>query len=119
MARQAPTRIALAPALLPVLALLPALVPAAPAPPGFCVEDRDDALWIDCERGSSGIAGRTLVRCRRAPGAPLIEVPDIARELRAGSGDCPGAAPRGLDKDGIPRTDHRDARAPRGDAHDR
>ncbi len=102
------------------LALLPALVPAATAASGFCVEDSDDALWIDCERERSGVTGRAFVLCRRAPAkelidqrAPrpvLIEVTDIVRELNPGSGDCPapgvtrapGSAP---DKDGIPRTD--------------
>ncbi|AUB83607.1 hypothetical protein [Candidatus Thiodictyon syntrophicum] len=114
MAHQARTRIWLA------LALLPALAPAATAAPGFCVEDSDDALWIDCERERSGVTGRAFVLCRRAPAkelidrrAPrpvLIEVTDIARELSPGSGDCPapratrasGSAP---DKDGLPRTD--------------
>jgi len=114
MAHQARTRIWLA------LALLPALVPAASAASGFCVEDSDDALWIDCERERSGVTGRAFVLCRRAPAkelidrrAPrpvLIEVTDIVRELAPGSGDCPApeatrASDSAPDKDGIPRTD--------------
>jgi hypothetical protein len=86
------------------LALLSAPVPAAPAAPGFCVEDRDDALWIDCEHDRYGLTGREIVRCRRAPGEPLIEVAPIARELDPGSGDCPAPRARGgPGKDWIPR----------------
>lgn len=101
------------------LAFLPTLAGAAAATSGFCIEDRDDALWIDCERERSGITGREFVLCRRAPDkeligsrAPkpiLIEVTDsIARELAPGSGDCPalgGPPDPGPGKDGIPRND--------------
>lgn len=98
------------------LALLPALVPVAAAPAadsGFCVEARDGALWIDCEREQVGITRRTAVLCRRTPASVLIEVTDIDHELPPGSGDCPapGASRAGPGKDGIPRTDGEEAGA--------
>ncbi len=108
------------------LALLPALGPAAAvaAESGFCVEDKDDALWIDCERNDDGTTGRAFVLCRRAPTKELMErraplpvmeeITDIARELSPGSGDCPAAgamraAASGPGKGGIPRTDGEEA----------
>ncbi len=109
-----------------LLILLLCCLPAAAEPPPFCVEDGDDALWIDCERNRTGIAGREQILCRREPHAALIEVTDVARRLQLGEGDCRapgvpiprGRVPRGDEAD-EPGTEPPDPAQPAGDhGHD-
>lgn len=92
---------------LTILALLPAFALAPPPTAfaeGFCVEDADDVLWLDCEEAVVGATRQTRVLCRRAPGAALTPV-EPARRLAPGEGRCPeaGGQARKLSKDEIPR----------------
>jgi hypothetical protein len=82
----------------------------AAAGAGFCVEDADDVLWIDCEEAIVGVSRQTRVLCRRDPNAALTVV-EPARRLAPGEGRCPtsGAMSRALTKDGIPRNGDADA----------
>jgi hypothetical protein len=88
-------------ALAGALCLLP--VPGAAAA-GFCVEDADDALWVDCREDITGVTRRARVLCPGGPRATLTEVTPV-RRLQPGEGRCPGTShARSLPgKDGIPR----------------
>jgi hypothetical protein len=71
---------------------------------GFCVEDADDALWMDCRESVTGVTRRMRVLCRREPDATLMEVTPV-RRLQPGEGGCPDdARAHSLPgKDGLPR----------------